>query len=103
MAERHSPLGTYHRALVPDDSVLGFEYEADGQAVPIRICVVGEAFPRRAHSEKTRSSVGRYATLTARKRGQGKPETVTFWIYMIAGTNECAGFPASAKDPDVIA
>ena len=77
-----------------DDSVLGFEYEADAKRFLADMRARSEVFSLTLHPEKTRIiRFGRYAALNRRERGQGKPETFTFLGFtMICGQKRMGGF-----------
>jgi RNA-directed DNA polymerase len=77
-----------------DDSVLGFEYEADAKRFLADMRTRSEAFALALHPEKTRLiRFGRYAALNRKERGQGKPETFNFLGFtMICGQKRTGGF-----------
>ena len=62
-----------------DDSVLGFEHEADAKRFLEELRKRLEEFSLSLHPDKTRLiEFGRYAAERRKKRGLGKPETFTF-------------------------
>jgi RNA-directed DNA polymerase len=75
-----------------DDSVLGFEYEADAKRFLADMRARSEAFSLALHPEKTRIiRFGRYAALNRKERGQGKPETFNFLGFtLICGQKRAA-------------
>ena len=77
-----------------DDSVLGFEYEADAKRFLADLRKRSEAFSLSLHPEKTRLiRFGRYAALNRAERGLGKPETFHFLGFtIICGQKRTGGF-----------
>jgi len=77
-----------------DDTVLGFEREADANRFLADMRARSEAFSLTLHPEKTRIiRFGRYAALNRKERGQGKPETFNFLGFtMICGQSRKGGF-----------
>lgn len=62
-----------------DDFVMGFEKEADARELLVDIEGRLAQFGLMLHEEKTRLiEFGRFATLTRRKRGKGRPKTFAF-------------------------
>lgn len=77
-----------------DDTVVGFEHQADATQFLADLRTRSEAFGLSLHPDKTRViRFGRYAALNRRERGLGKPETFTFLGFtMICGTRRAGGF-----------
>ena len=77
-----------------DDSVLGFEYEADAKRFLTDMHKRSEAFSLSLHPDKTRLiRFGRYAALNRRERGLSKPETFHFLGFtLICGQKRMGGF-----------
>jgi hypothetical protein len=77
-----------------DDTVLGFEYEAEAKQFLAGMRARSEAFGLSLHPAKTRLiRFGRYAALNRKERGLGKPETFSFLGFtMICGTKRTGGF-----------
>ncbi|QSR84694.1 group II intron reverse transcriptase/maturase [Methylacidimicrobium sp. B4] len=77
-----------------DDSVLGFEYEADAQRFLAEMGTRSKAFSLQLHPDKTRIiRFGRFAALNRKERGRGKPETFNFLGFtMICGQKRTGGF-----------
>jgi group II intron reverse transcriptase/maturase len=77
-----------------DDSVVGFEHEADAQQFLAEMRKRSEAFSLSIHPAKTRIiRFGRFAALNRKERGQGKPETFNFLGFtMICGQKRRGGF-----------
>jgi hypothetical protein len=77
-----------------DDSVVGFEYEADAKQFLAEMRKRSEAFSLSVHPEKTRIlRFGRFAALNRKERGLGKPETFNFLGFtMICGQKRTGGF-----------
>ena len=77
-----------------DDSVVGFEYEADAKQFLAEMRKRSEAFSLSVHPEKTRIlRFGRFAARNRKERGLGKPETFNFLGFtMICGQKRTGGF-----------
>jgi group II intron reverse transcriptase/maturase len=77
-----------------DDSVVGFEYEAEAKRFLADLRKRSESFSLAVHPEKTRIiRFGRYAALNRKERGLGKPETFNFLGFtMICGQTRAGGF-----------
>jgi RNA-directed DNA polymerase len=77
-----------------DDSVLGFEYEADAKQFLADMRKRSEAFSLSLHPDKTRLfRFGRYAALNRKERGLSKPETFNFLGFtLICGQKRMGGF-----------
>jgi Reverse transcriptase (RNA-dependent DNA polymerase) len=68
-----------------DDTVLGFEHEADARRCLADLRKRAEAFALSLHPDKTRViRFGRYAALNRKERGLGKPETFNFLGYVFS-------------------
>jgi len=91
--------GTVIVVRFADDTVLGFEYEADAKRFLADMQARSEAFGLSLHPDKTRLiRFGRYAALNRRKRGLGRPETFTFLGFrLICGTKRTGGFQLLRK------
>ena len=82
-----------------DDIVVGFEHEADArrfwEAMRLRL----EEFSLALHPDKTRLlEFGRYAAVTRKRRGLGKPETFTFLGFIfICGKSRRGAFQLQRK------
>ena len=64
-----------------DDAVLGFQYREEAERFLEQLRERMGKFELEMHPEKTRLiEFGRYATERRAKRGEGKPETLTFWV-----------------------
>ena len=69
-----------------DDSVVGFEHEADARRCWDALRTRFEQFGRELHGEKTRLlEFGRKAAVRRQRRGLGKPETFTFLGFTFTG------------------
>ena len=77
-----------------DDSVVGFEYEADAKRFLSDMRVRSEAYGLSLHPDKTRViRLGRFAALNRKERGLGNPETFNYLGFtMICGTKRSGGF-----------
>ena len=77
-----------------DDSVVGFEYEAEARRFLAEMRKRSEAFSLSIHPEKTRLiRFGRFAASNRKERGLGKPETFNFLGFtMICGQKRTGGF-----------
>jgi RNA-directed DNA polymerase len=82
-----------------DDIVVGFEHEADArrfwEAMRLRL----EEFSLALHPDKTRLlEFGRYAAVTRKRRGLGKPETFTFLGFIfLCGKSRRGAFQLQRK------
>jgi len=77
-----------------DDSVVGFEYEAEARLFLAEMRKRSEAFSLSIHPGKTRLiRFGRFAASNRKERGLGKPETFNFLGFtMICGQKRTGGF-----------
>jgi hypothetical protein len=77
-----------------DDSVVGFEHEADAKRFLSDMRARSEAFGLSLHPDKTRLiRFGRFAALNRKERGLGKPETFNYLGFtMVCGTKRSGGF-----------
>jgi RNA-directed DNA polymerase len=77
-----------------DDSVVGFEYEAEARRFLVEMRKRSEAFSLSIHPEKTRIiRFGRFAVSNRKERGLGKPETFNFLGFtLICGQKRKGGF-----------
>ena len=77
-----------------DDSVVGFEYEAEARRFLAEMRKRSEAFSLSIHPEKTRIiRFGRFAASNRKERGLGKPETFNFLGFtLICGQKRRGGF-----------
>jgi len=77
-----------------DDSVVGFEHEADAKRFLSDMRARSEAFGLSLHPDKTRLiRFGRFAALNRKERGLGKPETFNFLGFtLVCGTKRSGGF-----------
>ena len=77
-----------------DDSVVGFEYEAEARRFLAEMRKRSEAFSLSIHPGKTRLiRFGRFAASNRKERGLGKPETFNFLGFtMICGQKRTGGF-----------
>lgn len=77
-----------------DDSVVGFEHEADAKRFLVDMRARSEAFGLSLHPDKTRLiRFGRFAASNRKERGLGKPETFNYLGFtMICGTKRAGGF-----------
>ncbi len=77
-----------------DDSVVGFEHEADARAFLVQLKERFAKFSLQLHPEKTRLiRFGRFAALNRKERGEGKPETFSFLGFThICSTSQNGAF-----------
>jgi RNA-directed DNA polymerase len=77
-----------------DDTVFGFQHEADAKRFLADMRERSMTFGLSLHPEKTRLiRFGRYAALNRRERGLGKPETFNFLGFtLICGEKRTGGF-----------
>jgi len=77
-----------------DDSVVGFEHQADAERFMAEMRKRLAAFGLTLHREKTRLiRFGRFAALNRKERGEGKPETFNFLGFThICGRSLRGGF-----------
>jgi RNA-directed DNA polymerase len=82
-----------------DDTVLGFQYEADAKRFLADMRTRSEAFGLSLHPDKTRLiRFGRFAALNRKERGLGKPETFKFLGFVfICGKKRSGGFQLKRK------
>jgi group II intron reverse transcriptase/maturase len=82
-----------------DDTVLGFQHEADAKRFLADMRARSEAFGLSLHPDKTRLiRFGRFAARNRKERGLGKPETFKFLGFVfICGKKRSGGFQLQRK------
>ncbi|MGF6292834.1 hypothetical protein QFZ98_004695 [Paraburkholderia youngii] len=96
---RQRARGTVVVSRYADDTVVGFQYEADALLLMKDLRQRMEEFDLTLHPEKTRLlEFGRYAAERRRRKGMGKPETFTYLGFThISGTSLNGSFRLKRK------
>ncbi len=96
---RHEATGDMIIVRYADDTVIGFEHEADARRFWDAMRERLREFSLRLHPDKTRLiEFGRYAAQNRERRGLGKPETFKFLGFvLICGKSRRGGFLIKRK------
>ena len=77
-----------------DEAVLGFQYREDAERFLEQLRERVRRFGLELHPDKPRLiEFGRFATQRRKRRGEGKPETFSFWVSLTSvGGAKSGGF-----------